>query len=52
MQEITALVQSLSRLTDTLTWLTCVLVTLTLVDCGFLYRRIVSNQKKRAARKG
>lgn len=44
------LVTTLARLTTALTVLSVVLVALTLVDCMFLYRRIVTGRKKQLKR--
>lgn len=51
MNEVGELIATISRLTTVLTVLVGVLIALVLIDCAFLYRRMVLFRKKQEARR-
>jgi len=51
MNEVAELIATLSRLTAVLTVLAGALIALVLIDCAFLYRRMMLFRKKQHARR-
>lgn len=51
MNEVAQLIVTLSKLTTVLTVLSAALIALVLIDCAFLYRRMVMFRKKQENRR-